>query len=135
AARPARASARESLEPACVILAASGSSDLVPADTSQHFLSSMWASPRGTPDMPSRVEFVGAGALPSVFAVAEFAAAAVGAAGLAVSDLLRAHGGRSHQVTVDRRLGSLWYGCSIQPVGWALPAAREPMEGGYYAVD
>lgn len=107
----------------------------MPADTSQHFLSSMWASLRGTPDMPSRVEFVGAGALPSVFAVAEFAAAAVGAAGLAVSDLLRAHGGRSHQVTVDRRLASLWYGWSIQPVGWALPAPRDPIAGDYEAAD
>src|SRR5207237_8100092 len=36
-----RASAVESIEPACIILAASGSSDLEPAYTSQHLLSSL----------------------------------------------------------------------------------------------
>src|SRR5205807_1098045 len=44
-------------------------------------------------------------------------------------------GGRSHQVTVDRRLASLWYGWSIQPVGWALPAPRDPIAGDYEAAD
>ena len=78
----------------------------------------MWAGLGGQRNLPSRVEFRGSGVLPSVFAVEDFASAAVGAAGLAVGELLDADSGRANAVTVDRKLASLWYIGSIQPVGW-----------------
>jgi hypothetical protein len=107
----------------------------MPSNAAQDFLSSMWAALRGPPDMASRVEFVGSGALPSVFAVADFAAAAVGAAALTVSELLSTDGMRSNQVTVSRKLASLWYGWSLQPVDWALPSPWDPIAGDYEASD
>ena len=72
---------------------------------------------------PSRVRFAGAGELPSAFAVTDFAAAAIGAAGLAVSELIGAMSGAAPEVSVDRRLASGWFGLSIRPVG-LVPAAR-----------
>jgi hypothetical protein len=104
-------------------------------DTSQHFLSSIWTELGGPPSIASRVQFAGRGELPSIFAVEDLAAAAVGAAGLAVSELLSAGGGRPEQVTVDRRLASLWYGWSIRPEGWELPAPWDPIAGDYQARD
>ncbi len=105
------------------------------ADTAQHFLSSIWRGLHGPRAIAPGVEFVGSGVLPSIFAVEDLAAAAVGAAGLAVSELLSASGGRPGQVTVDRKLASLWFGWSIQPVGWALPAPWDPIAGDYEALD
>ncbi len=82
-----------------------------------------------------RIGFAGEGALPSVFAVQDFAAAAIGVAGLAISDLLRAGGFTPRQVAVDCRLASLWFGWSIRPVGWELPPAWDPVAGDYEARD
>jgi hypothetical protein len=105
------------------------------SDSAQHFLSSIWEGLRGPRTSASRVEFVGNGVLPSIFAVEDLAAAAVGAAGLALSELLSSTGGCLGQVMVDRRLASLWFGWSIQPVGWALPAPWDPIAGDYEALD
>jgi hypothetical protein len=110
-------------------------SDLMPGDPTQYFLSSIWEGLHGPPALVSRVAFVGSGALPSVFAVADFAASAIGAAGLAVGELLSASGDHAAQVTVDRKLASLWYGWSIQPMGWSLPAPWDPIAGDYEAAD
>lgn len=104
-------------------------------DTTQHFLPSIWEGLHGPPAVASRVKFVGSGALPSIFAVADLAASAIGAAGLAVGELLSANGSRFGQITVDRKLASLWYGWSIQPIGWSLPAPWDPIAGDYEAAD
>lgn len=50
------------------------------------FLGAMWQALNGTPEVLERVCLVGAGELPSVYAVSDFAAAAIGVAGAAVAD-------------------------------------------------
>ena len=87
--------------------------------------------PRAAAD---RVRFEGPDSLPSTFAVTAFASAAIGAAALAVSELVAAVGD-APQVIVDRRLASLWFGMSIKPVGWTLPSPWDPIAGDYSAAD
>ncbi len=77
----------------------------------------------------------GVGDLPSVFAVSDLAAAAVGAAGLAVADLIDARGQGTPSVAVDRRLASLWFGSTLRPDGWSQPPAWDPIAGDYAAAD
>ncbi|MGI4858070.1 MAG: CoA transferase [Janthinobacterium lividum] len=77
----------------------------------------------------------GDGVFTSAFPVADFAAGAIGAAGLAVGRLLETLFERRSGVVVDRRLACLWFGRSIQPVGWTLPAAWDPIAGDYPTSD
>jgi hypothetical protein len=81
------------------------------------------------------VRFVGSGSLAAVFPVSDFAAAAIGAAGATVADLLSTAFGARPAVTVNRRLASLWFGSSIRPIGWTLPAPWDPIAGDYAACD
>ena len=87
--------------------------------------------PRAAAD---RVRFEGPDSLPSTFAVTAFASAAVGAAALAVSELVAAVAD-APPVIVDRRLASLWFGMSLKPVGWTLPSPWDPIAGDYPAGD
>jgi len=102
---------------------------------SHDFLAALWAGLGGPPNLLSSVEFRGSGVLPSVFAVEDFASAAVGAAGLAIGELLAAGAGPANAVTVDRKLASLWYIGSIQPVGWSMPSPWDPIAGDYQTAD
>ena len=63
--------------------------DVAPAraTSATALLRAIWSGLDGPDDAPSRVTFEGEGSLPSVFAVSDLAAAAVGAATLAVSEL------------------------------------------------
>ena len=99
------------------------------------FLTAMTDSLRSGERAAADVSFVGSGNLPSVFPVSDFAAAAVGAAGAAVADLLTSARGVRPRVEVDRRLASLWFGFSIRPVDWALPAPWDPITGDYATAD
>jgi hypothetical protein len=99
------------------------------------FLADIWSSLGGNAEAAERVTFLGDGALPSAFAVSDFAAAAVAAAGLALSELIRARFGSAPAVAVDRRLASLWFGMSVQPQGWSLPPPWDPIAGDYAARD
>jgi crotonobetainyl-CoA:carnitine CoA-transferase CaiB-like acyl-CoA transferase len=101
----------------------------------REFLTAMTDSLRSGEGTASDVSFVGSGNLPSVFPVSDFAAAAVGAAGAAVADLLTSAHGVTPRVEVDRRLASLWFGFSIQPIDWALPAPWDPIAGDYPTAD
>jgi hypothetical protein len=83
----------------------------------------------------SDVSFCGSGSLSSVFHVSDFAAAAVGAAGLAVADFVTAAFGARPHVQVDRRLASLWFGSSLRPIDWTLPALWDPIAGDYETRD
>jgi hypothetical protein len=83
----------------------------------------------------SNVSFSGSGSLSSVFPVSDFAAAAVGAAGLAVADFVTAAFGARPHVQVDRRLASLWFGSSLRPIDWTLPALWDPIAGDYETRD
>ncbi|KQQ45840.1 acyl-CoA transferase [Duganella sp. Leaf126] len=92
-------------------------------------------------DMPSaaleKLTFGGAGALPSCYAVTDLAAASVGAAALAVRELALAQGTGTAPapVQVDRRLASLWFGWSLDPVGWQAPAPWDAIAGDYACAD
>ncbi len=83
----------------------------------------------------TRLSIVGHGALPSAFAVTEFAAGSVGAAALALSELIAAGTGTAPFVRVDRRLASLWFGSSIQPIGWEVPPPWDAIAGDYRSSD
>ena len=86
-------------------------------------------------EIAANVRFSGTGDLPSVFAVSDFATAAVAAAAAAVAELIAASFGTPPQVAVSRRLASLWFGYSIRPDGWTLPALWDPIAGDYPTAD
>ncbi len=95
----------------------------------------IWRALGGGPEWPGRLAVQGDGGLPSVFAVSDLAAASVGAAVLAVAELVHARRGGRPQAAVDRRLASVWFGSSIRPQGWALPPAWDAVAGDYRAAD
>ena len=103
--------------------------------SAREFLTAMTDSLRIEEGAAADVSFAGSGTLPSVFPVSDFAAAAVGAAGAAVADLLSAAFGVRPRVEVDRRLASLWFGFSIRPIDWAIPAPWDPIAGDYATAD
>jgi hypothetical protein len=88
--------------------------------------------PAGAPDA---VAFGGAGDLPSYFATTDLAAASIGTAALAVRELMAAQGVEGGAVRVDRRLASLWFGWSLQPVGWERPPLWDAVAGDYATAD
>lgn len=77
----------------------------------------------------------GEGALPSCFAVTELASASVGAAALAVRQLIVAQGGTPARVTVDRRLASMWFSWSLHPVSWERAPLWDAVAGDYATAD
>lgn len=99
------------------------------------FLASVWAAAGGPADAVAGVAADGIGALPSVFAVTDLAAATVAAAGTAIAELFATAGGPMAQVRVDRRLASWWFSKSIRPMGWNLPPAWDAIAGDYATAD
>ncbi len=95
---------------------------------------SLWSALGGERAALERLRFVGEGELPSCFAVTDFASAAIAAAALSIGELA-AVAGDAPAVTVNRRLASLWFGWSIEPIGWSRPAAWDPIAGDYAAQD
>lgn len=81
-----------------------------------------------------RVTFRDLDRLPSCFAVSELAAASVGAAAVSISELVGLFGS-TPSVSVSTRLASLWFGWSIQPEGWEMPDAWDPIAGDYVNCD
>ncbi|MGO4742413.1 CoA transferase [Serratia quinivorans] len=77
----------------------------------------------------------GEGALSSAFPVTELATASWAAAGLACAGLLQQRHGSLPPVFVDRRLASLWFGWTLRPLGWSLPAAWDALAGDYATAD
>lgn len=73
--------------------------------------------------------------LPSCFAVSDLASASVASVGEAVAALRVALGAGQSDVTVDRRLASLWFSFSIAPQGWDMPPAWDDLAGDYRAAD
>lgn len=95
----------------------------------------MWSALGGAEPLRENVGFTGDGDLPSVYPVTDFASAAVAAAALAVAELVGCAAGRAPAVAVDRRLASLWFGRSVEPVGWTMPGPWGPLAGVYRARD
>ena len=109
---------------------------LAPAGASARaLLSSIWSAAGGPAQVLSRIEFSGAGDLPSVFAVTDLAAASVGAAGAAVAELVAALFDELPAVRVDRRLASFWFSTSLRPLGWTLPPQWDAIAGDYATAD
>lgn len=108
----------------------------------------IWLAAQGNEKLLNRVTFKGEGELPSAFAVTDLAAAAMGAAGLALSSLLDAIESVSapaasstndltstQTVIVDRRLASFWFAYSLRPLGWKPPSAEDFVMGDYQTSD
>jgi len=81
------------------------------------------------------VQVTGEGGLASRFAVTDLAVASVGAAALAVRQLVVAQGGAPAAVTVDRRLASMWFSWSLHPLGWERPPLWDAVAGAYPTAD
>jgi hypothetical protein len=101
----------------------------------QRFLTTIFGDLRIAPEIAANLHILDTGSLPSVFAVSDFATAAVAAAAAAIAELVATRFGSTPKVVVSRRLSSLWFGWSLQPEGWALPAAWDPIAGDYRTAD
>ncbi len=96
---------------------------------------SMWTALGGNTDVTKSVRFIAEGALPSIFAVTDLAAASIATAALAIAELIQTRGGSVATTTVDRRLASFWFAGSLRPNGWAMAPPWDPIAGDYPAKD
>lgn len=111
------------------------STDTEAGAASDGYLRTIWSAAGGAAARPAPVAWRGAGSLPSIFPVTDLAAATIGAAGLAVAELIGLRHGAPPAVAVDRRLASFWFDTSLRPVGWKLPPNRDPVTGDYETAD
>ena len=82
------------------------------------------------------LQIEGIGALPSAFAVTDFAAASIATATAGITALLsRRSGDRPPPITIDRRLSAWWLQLSIRPLGWRLPPPWDAIAGDYACRD
>src|SRR4051794_18813310 len=81
----------------------------------------IWRGLGGDEAWLDRVRFHGDGALPSPFAVTDFAAATFAAAGSAVGELLEAAGAAPSVIDVDRVMSSAWFHIFPMPPSRLLP--------------
>ncbi|MBX9739228.1 MAG: CoA transferase [Beijerinckiaceae bacterium] len=104
-------------------------------NNSQAMLGRIWQALGGPANYVAKVRETGEGSLSSAFAVTDFATASTAAAGLALAEFSSACGAPGADVTVDRRLSSLWFSKSIRPLGWSLPPQWDSVAGDYEARD
>jgi crotonobetainyl-CoA:carnitine CoA-transferase CaiB-like acyl-CoA transferase len=91
----------------------------------------IWRGLGGDEVWLDRVRFHGDGALPSPFAVTDFAAATFAGAGSAVGELLEAAGAAPSVIDVDRVMSSAWFHIFPMPPSRLLPGFHEkPIQGG-----
>lgn len=123
----------------------------------------LWEALGGDPAVLDDLSVAGEGDLPSVYRVTDFAAAAIGVAGLATAELVRAVEARKSTgresagaasagtakpdtagagssdsrsaVVVDRTIASSWFGSAVRPVGWSLPPVWDALARNYRAKD
>lgn len=86
-------------------------------------------------DITGRVVFEDCGALASWYPVNQLASESVGAAGLALAHWMATEGDAIPAVCVNRRLASLWFGSSVQAVGWRVPPMWGALSGDYQTRD
>jgi len=103
--------------------------------STQAFLREIWLAAKGESVFLEQVSLSGEGSLPSIFAVTDLATGAIGAAGLAVAELVQASGGAAQEVAADRRLASFWFGTSLRPQGWEAPPLWDAVAGDYRTAD
>ena len=94
------------------------------------FLSKIEDALGATPPTPPRVTETGAAELPSCFAVTDLAVATMTAAAKELASLTGAQ-----EISIDRRLASLWFDMTLRPQGWVLPDAWDAIAGVYEASD
>lgn len=75
----------------------------------------------------------GSGVLPSRYPVTDLACASIGAAALMLARWVEPV--RPPLVRLDRPLASWWFGYTLKPQGWQLPAVRDAVTGDYAAAD
>jgi hypothetical protein len=102
---------------------------------SHEILATICAALRLPTGAGDRVSFRGDDTLPSAFPVSSLAVSSIGAAALAISELVGAETTAAPHIEVDRRLASLWFGWSIHPIGWDMPPAWDAIAGDYEARD
>ena len=85
------------------------------------FFTEIWRALDGDEAWLERVRFHGDGALPSPWAVTDFAAATLAAAGAALGELLEVGGNEPSKVEVDRVLSSGWFHIFPMPPSKVLP--------------
>lgn len=109
----------------------------MPADAAQSraMLAEIWRGLGGDPALTDRAGVEGGRELPSVFAVTDLAVASIGAAAIAVAELIGARHGRIPSVSVDRRLAAMWFGWSLSPIGWNRPPVWDALAGDYRTAD
>ncbi len=97
-------------------------------------LEHVWSAVGGRAEQAEQVAFGGGRVLSSRYPVADLASATIGAAGLALGEW--AGGGDDcPQVLVDRGLAGGWFGLTLMPQGWELPAAWDSVVGDYRCSD
>ncbi|RQR59854.1 acyl-CoA transferase [Burkholderia sp. Bp9126] len=99
------------------------------------FLHDIWHALNGDADLLNTLTFSGSGVLPSVFPVTDFASAAVGAASVAIAELVRHGNGTLPAVDVNRRYVSLWFGTALRPRGWSMPPQWDVIAADYRTAD
>jgi CoA-transferase family III len=104
-------------------------------ERTRRFFAAMSQDLKIAPEILEMVDSTGSGDLPSVFAVSDFATAAVATASAALAELVGTKLGSLPRVTVERRLSSLWFGWSLRPDGWERPSIWDPIAGDYPAAD
>jgi hypothetical protein len=104
-------------------------------NSSMKFLEAASSALQFPADAHEHVVLQGLGELTSVFPVTDFAAEAIGAAGMAIGQLQKLRFNRTPDIVIDRRLASLWFGWSMHPVAWELPAAWDSIAGDYATRD
>jgi crotonobetainyl-CoA:carnitine CoA-transferase CaiB-like acyl-CoA transferase len=95
----------------------------------------IWSALGSDQTLLEKVEVSGDASLKSYFPVSDLAVASIGAAGLALSELICTETGYLPAVRVDRSLASRWFVGSIIPEGWQLPAAWDTLAGDYETAD
>jgi hypothetical protein len=100
-------------------------------ESARRFLDEAWRALGGASEAAARVGFEGSGSLPSRFRVTDLAAAAIGTAALAATELV----GEDAPLTIDRRLASLWFQQSMHPIGWELGLGWNPVGGDFETKD
>ena len=99
--------------------------------STEAFAARIWDALGGAPVARAALRITGTGALPSAFAVTDFAAGSVAAAALALADLA----GTPGPVIVDRRRAAFWFATTLRPDGWRVPAPWDPVAGDYRTRD
>ncbi|AJY39440.1 CoA transferase [Burkholderia humptydooensis] len=99
------------------------------------YLREIWQAANGDPDLLHALDFSGAGVLPSVFPVTDFASAVIGAASVALAEFVHRATGTLPGVRVDRRYASIWFGTSLRPRGWDMPPLWDAIAGDYRTAD